>query len=251
MRGCTAAGSIELLAARSLALLRSLTEYEQKPFLDQASECPATKELARHTATRATHFAGAHLSPLLSLSFPLLPSIWPWVSATAHVLSLSLSLSAALILAMGVSDSACHPKVDQICMRCPRSAMESRGQGAYLWQATSLDQLRSERRGLSEQGVMCRSDDEKGLQREVPRAVCRGGPDGHQCPPGAFSPLALRRNTSSTDHKVGTVRSSSWAQYACVPLTSTGICYWTTCTLMGPRLLLATSDLRGLIGTSR
>ena len=54
------AGSIELLAARSLALLRSLTEFERQPFLDQASESPATKELARHTATRATHFAGAH-----------------------------------------------------------------------------------------------------------------------------------------------------------------------------------------------
>ena len=60
----TAAGSIELLAARSLALLRSLTEYEQKPFLDQASESPATKELARHTATRATHFAGLPSPPL-------------------------------------------------------------------------------------------------------------------------------------------------------------------------------------------
>ena len=54
------AGSIELLAARSLALLRSLTEFEHQPFLDQASESPATKELAQHTATRATHFAGAH-----------------------------------------------------------------------------------------------------------------------------------------------------------------------------------------------
>lgn len=57
-RTCRGAGAIELLAARSLALLRSLTEFEQKPFLDQASESPATKELARHTATRATHFAG-------------------------------------------------------------------------------------------------------------------------------------------------------------------------------------------------
>ena len=55
------AGSIELLAARSLALLRSLTEFEHQPFLDQASESPATKELARHTATRATHFAGVHI----------------------------------------------------------------------------------------------------------------------------------------------------------------------------------------------
>ena len=72
------AGSIELLAARSLALLRSLTEFEHQPFLDQASESPATKELARHTATRATHFAGAHLlalhhaSPALCQSAELL-----------------------------------------------------------------------------------------------------------------------------------------------------------------------------------
>ena len=69
-KSCAAAGSIELLAARSLALLRSLTEYEQKPFLDQASEAPATKELARHTATRATHFAG-----LLFHCYPQSPHI--------------------------------------------------------------------------------------------------------------------------------------------------------------------------------
>ena len=60
MKNACAAGSIELLAARSLALLRSLTEFEQRPFLDQASDSPATKELARHAATRATHFAGLH-----------------------------------------------------------------------------------------------------------------------------------------------------------------------------------------------
>ena len=63
VRGGAGAGAVELLAARSLALLRSLTEFEQKPFLDQASESPATKELARHAATRATHFAG-QLAPL-------------------------------------------------------------------------------------------------------------------------------------------------------------------------------------------
>ena len=65
------AGAIELLAARSLALLRSLTEFERRPFLDQASESPATKELARHTATRAAHFAGAHL-PALHHARPVL-----------------------------------------------------------------------------------------------------------------------------------------------------------------------------------
>ena len=58
-----AAGSIELLAARSLALLRTLTEFEQRPFLDQASDNASTRELARHTATRATHFAGLHSKP--------------------------------------------------------------------------------------------------------------------------------------------------------------------------------------------
>ena len=63
IEGCNAAGSIELLAARSLALMRSLTEFEQKPFLDQAFEAPATKELARHTATRAAHFAGQLFLP--------------------------------------------------------------------------------------------------------------------------------------------------------------------------------------------
>ena len=78
------AGAIELLAARSLALLRSLTEFEHQPFLDQASESTATRELARHAATRATHFAGAHrpalhhASPALcqSAALPGSPQDW-------------------------------------------------------------------------------------------------------------------------------------------------------------------------------
>ena len=90
------AGSIELLAARSLALLRSLTEFEHQPFLDQASESPATKELARHTATRATHFAGSHLlalhhaSPALYQSAEVLESWSTTRSPKAAWLSSSL-----------------------------------------------------------------------------------------------------------------------------------------------------------------
>ena len=79
--------------------------------------------------------------------------------------------------------------------------MDSRRQGAYPWRATSLDELRSESWGLSEQDVMCRSGDEKGPKREMPGAVCRGGADGRQCPPGTCSAPVLGLDTFSTTCK--------------------------------------------------
>lgn len=58
VRLCNAAGNVELLAARSLALLRSLTEYEEATFLDQTMSHAETKTLARDVAARATLIAG-------------------------------------------------------------------------------------------------------------------------------------------------------------------------------------------------
>lgn len=53
------AGAVELLAARCLALLRSLTDYQTHTFLDQACAAPATRNAAAAVAGRATFLAGA------------------------------------------------------------------------------------------------------------------------------------------------------------------------------------------------
>jgi hypothetical protein len=69
-----AAGSLELLAARSLALLRSLTDYERATFLDQACSHPATHARAQAVAARATFLAGSRLPqhcPTRLSPFPL------------------------------------------------------------------------------------------------------------------------------------------------------------------------------------
>lgn len=50
---------MELLAARSLALLRSLTDYERSTFLDQCCERRPTRSQAHAVAARATFLAGA------------------------------------------------------------------------------------------------------------------------------------------------------------------------------------------------
>lgn len=58
-RLCACTGSLELLAARSLALLRSLTDYERATFLDQACSRPTTHAKAQAVASQATFLAGA------------------------------------------------------------------------------------------------------------------------------------------------------------------------------------------------
>ena len=52
-------GAVELLVARALALLRSLTDYETATFLDQCCADPATRAAMRGVAGRATFLAGA------------------------------------------------------------------------------------------------------------------------------------------------------------------------------------------------
>ena len=40
--------------------------------------------------------------------------------------------------------------------------------------------------GMHEQMVLRRSGDKEGSQPAMPSAVCWGGPNGHQCPPGTY-----------------------------------------------------------------
>lgn len=54
-------GTIELLVARSLALMTSLTEYEKASFLDQTIASEDTRELAIEVAARASQLAGGHV----------------------------------------------------------------------------------------------------------------------------------------------------------------------------------------------
>ncbi len=57
------AGTIELLVARSLALMTSLTEYEETSFLDQTVAQEGTRELAIDVAARASQLAGERSTP--------------------------------------------------------------------------------------------------------------------------------------------------------------------------------------------
>lgn len=59
---CVMAGSIELLVARSLGLMTSLTEYEDPTFLDQTIIHEKTRDLAIDVAARASRLAGNQFS---------------------------------------------------------------------------------------------------------------------------------------------------------------------------------------------
>jgi hypothetical protein len=84
-------GTVELLAARSLALLRSLTEYEEATFLDQTMSYSETKALAREVAARATQLAGALPDPSVVMfarasAFATSSSLFAEPSGNAEVL---------------------------------------------------------------------------------------------------------------------------------------------------------------------
>jgi hypothetical protein len=63
-------GAVELLAARALALLRSLTDFETATFLDQCCGDPVMHAAMRAVACRATFLAGARVCLTLRPSCP-------------------------------------------------------------------------------------------------------------------------------------------------------------------------------------
>ncbi|EIE21981.1 hypothetical protein COCSUDRAFT_66773 [Coccomyxa subellipsoidea C-169] len=64
-------GTIELLVARSLALMTSLTEYEKASFLDQTIAHDDTRELAIEVAAQASQLAGLVMQRPLSRRWPV------------------------------------------------------------------------------------------------------------------------------------------------------------------------------------
>ncbi|CAL8471502.1 g11044 [Coccomyxa elongata] len=64
-------GTVELLVARSLALMTSLTEYEETSFLDQTVAQEGTRELAIDVAARASQLAGVVMQRPMSTQWPV------------------------------------------------------------------------------------------------------------------------------------------------------------------------------------
>ena len=86
---------MELLAARGLALLNGLCEYDAAPFLDHAAASPPGRALAELVVERALALAGAPQSPPFfpSSTAPFTPLELSRASCAGVLLLLYTSLS--------------------------------------------------------------------------------------------------------------------------------------------------------------